>query len=94
MASINSGKKWIGGNRPALSELAYRRSWTSNSSVSFATRRSLTAFSRIAAGQARGLYAADTLSSFSESLGREISANDMTPAIDKLVAAWPTPTPP
>ncbi len=45
------------------------------------------AFSRIAAGQVRGLYAADTLASFSESLGREISANDMTPAIDKLVAA-------
>lgn len=43
-------------------------------------------FSRIAAGQVRGLYAADTLASFSESLGREISANDMTPAIDKLVA--------
>jgi hypothetical protein len=45
------------------------------------------AFSRIAAGQARGLYAADTLASFSKSLGREISANDMTPAIDRLVAA-------
>jgi hypothetical protein len=45
------------------------------------------AFSRIAAGRARGLYAAETLASFSESLGREISANDMTPAIDKLVAA-------
>lgn len=44
------------------------------------------AFSRIADGQVRGLYAADTLASFSESLGREISANDMTPAIDKLVA--------
>jgi hypothetical protein len=44
-------------------------------------------FSRIAAGQVRGLYAADTLASFSEALGREISANDMTPAIDKLVAA-------
>jgi hypothetical protein len=43
-------------------------------------------FSRIAAGQVRGLYAADTLASFSEALGREISANDMTPAIDKLVA--------
>ena len=43
------------------------------------------AFSRIAAGQARGLYAAETLAAFSESLGREISANDMTPAIDKLV---------
>ncbi len=28
----------------------------------------------------------DTLASFSEALGREISANDMTPAIDKLVA--------
>ena len=44
-------------------------------------------FSRIAAGQARGLYAADTLASFSESLGREISANDMTPVIDRLVGA-------
>jgi len=45
------------------------------------------AFSRIAAGQARGLYAVDTLTAFSELLGREIAANDMTPAIDKLVAA-------
>ncbi|MCE2660958.1 MAG: ATP-binding protein [Rubrivivax sp.] len=45
------------------------------------------AFSRIAAGQVRGLYAAETLASFSASLGREVSANDMTPAIDKLVAA-------
>lgn len=44
-------------------------------------------FSRIAAGQVRGLYAAETLASFSASLGREIAANDMTPAIDKLVAA-------
>ena len=44
-------------------------------------------FSRIATGQARGLYAADTLASFSKTLGREISANDITPAIDKLVAA-------
>ena len=44
-------------------------------------------FSRIATGQARGLYAADTLASFSNTLGREISANDITPAIDKLVAA-------
>jgi hypothetical protein len=44
-------------------------------------------FSRIATGQARGLYAADTLASFSKALGREISANDITPAIDKLVAA-------
>lgn len=45
------------------------------------------AFSRIVAGQARGLYAAETLAAFGESLRREISANDMTPAIDKLVAA-------
>lgn len=45
------------------------------------------AFSRIAAGQARGLYAAETLALFSESLGREITANDMTPAIEKLVSA-------
>ena len=44
-------------------------------------------FSRIATGQARGLNAADTLASFSKALGREISANDITPAIDKLVAA-------
>jgi hypothetical protein len=45
------------------------------------------AFSRIAAGQNRGLYAADTLAGFSRMLGREISANDMIPAIDKLVGA-------
>ncbi|MEY4751438.1 MAG: hypothetical protein RIQ60_3652 [Pseudomonadota bacterium] len=45
------------------------------------------AFSRIAAGHVRGFYAAETLAAFSASLGREISANDMTPAIDKLVAA-------
>ena len=56
-------------------------------SIEDAGELAVLAFSRIAAGQARGLYAADTLSSFSESLGREISANDMTPAIDKLVAA-------
>ena len=42
-------------------------------------------FSRIATGQARGLYAADTLVSFSKTLGRAISANDITPALDKLV---------
>lgn len=45
------------------------------------------AFSRIAAGQGRGLYAAETLASFSTLLGREISANDMTPVIDRLVGA-------
>ena len=45
------------------------------------------AFSRIANGQNRGLFGADTLTAFSEVLGREISANDMTPAIDKLVAS-------
>lgn len=45
------------------------------------------AFSRIATGRARGLYASETLALFSESLGREITANDMTPAIDKLVSA-------
>lgn len=56
-------------------------------SIEDAGELAVLAFSRIAAGQARGLYAADTLASFSESLGREISANDMTPAIDKLVAA-------
>jgi hypothetical protein len=44
-------------------------------------------FSRIATGQARGFYAADTLASFSQALRREVTANDMTPAIDKLVAA-------
>ena len=56
-------------------------------SIEDAGELAVLAFSRIAAGQARGLYAADTLASFSESIGREISANDMTPAIDKLVAA-------
>lgn len=56
-------------------------------SIEDAGELAVLAFSRIAAGQARGLYAAETLASFSESLGREISANDMTPAIDKLVAA-------
>ncbi|MBU3694682.1 MAG: hypothetical protein FGM40_07640 [Rhodocyclaceae bacterium] len=45
------------------------------------------AFSRIADGQNRGLYSAETLAAFSQALGREISANDMIPAIDKLVAA-------
>jgi hypothetical protein len=45
------------------------------------------AFSRIAGGQNRGLYAADTLAVFSQALGREISTNDMVPVIDKLVAA-------
>jgi hypothetical protein len=45
------------------------------------------AFSRIAGGQNRGLYGADTLAAFSAALGRDISANDMIPAIDKLVAA-------
>lgn len=56
-------------------------------SIEDAGELAVLAFSRIAAGQSRGLYAADTLASFSESLGREISANDMTPAIDRLVAA-------
>jgi hypothetical protein len=56
-------------------------------SIEDAGELAVLAFSRIAAGQARGLYATDTLASFSESMGREISANDMTPAIDKLVAA-------
>lgn len=56
-------------------------------SIEDAGELAVLAFSRIAAGQARGLYAADTLAAFSESLGRDISANDMTPAIDKLVAA-------
>lgn len=56
-------------------------------SIEDAGELAILAFSRIAAGQTRGLYAADTLVSFSESLGREITANDITPAIDKLVAA-------
>lgn len=56
-------------------------------SIEDAGELAVLAFSRIAAGQGRGLYAAETLTSFSESLGREISANDMTPAIDKLVSA-------
>lgn len=55
-------------------------------SIEDAGELAVLAFSRIAEGQTRGLYAADTLASFSKSLGREISANDMTPAIDKLVA--------
>lgn len=56
-------------------------------SIEDAGELAVLAFSRIAAGQARGLYAAETLASFSASLGREISANDMTPAIDRLVGA-------
>lgn len=56
-------------------------------SIEDAGQLAILAFSRIAAGQTRGLYAAETLTSFSESLGREITANDITPAIDKLVAA-------
>lgn len=55
-------------------------------SIEDAGELAVLAFSRIAAGQTRGLYATDTLASFSKSLGRDISANDMTPAIDKLVA--------
>lgn len=45
------------------------------------------AFSRIADGQSRGLFGADTLAAFSKTIGRDITANDVTPAIDKLVAA-------
>lgn len=30
---------------------------------------------------------ADTLAAFSKTIGRDITANDVTPAIDKLVAA-------
>jgi hypothetical protein len=45
------------------------------------------AFSRIAGGQNRGFFGADTLAALSQELKRDISANDMTPAIDKLVAA-------
>lgn len=44
-------------------------------------------FSRIAGGRNRGLYAAETLTTFSQTLGREVTANDITPAIERLVAA-------
>lgn len=44
-------------------------------------------FSRIAGGQSRGLYGADALAAFSQALGRDITANDVTPAIDRLIAA-------
>lgn len=44
-------------------------------------------FSRIAGGQNQGLYAADTLAALSAVLGRMLSANDMIPALDRLVAA-------
>jgi len=56
-------------------------------SIEDAGELAVLAFSRIAGGKSRGLYAAETLASFSQSLGREISANDVTPAIEKLVAA-------
>jgi hypothetical protein len=45
------------------------------------------AFSRIAGGQSRGLFAADTLTACGQALGRDVTANDMIPAIDKLVSA-------
>lgn len=44
------------------------------------------AFSRIAGGQSRGLFGADTLAWCAARLGREVSPNDMNQAIDKLVA--------
>lgn len=56
-------------------------------SIEDAGELAVLAFSRIASGQNRGLYAADTLAAFSRALGREISTNDMIPVIDKLVAA-------
>jgi hypothetical protein len=56
-------------------------------SVEDAGELAVLAFSRIAAGQNRGLYAAETLAVFAQQLGREVTANDITPAIDKLVAA-------
>lgn len=55
-------------------------------SIEDAGELAVLAFSRIAAGQSRGLYASDTLASFSAALGREVTANDMIPAIDRLVA--------
>ncbi len=56
-------------------------------SIEDAGELAVLAFSRIAAGHNRGLYAADTLAGFSATLGREVTANDMIPAIDRLVAA-------
>lgn len=45
------------------------------------------AFSRIAGGHSRGLFGAEALASFTASLGRPVSPNDVSPAIEKLVAA-------
>lgn len=56
-------------------------------SIEDAGELAVLAFSRIASGRNRGLYATDTLAAFSRALGREISTNDMIPVIDKLVAA-------
>ncbi|MFO0444252.1 MAG: ATP-binding protein [Betaproteobacteria bacterium] len=56
-------------------------------SIEEAGELAVLAFSRIAAGQHRGLFAAETLATFSAALGREVSPNDMTPAIEKLVSA-------
>jgi hypothetical protein len=43
-------------------------------------------YTRITGGQSRGLFGADTLTALSQQLGRELTPNDVTPAIDKLVA--------
>ena len=56
-------------------------------SIEDAGELAVLAFSRIAAGQHRGLFAAETLAAFSTALGRDVSPNDMTPAIEKLVSA-------
>ena len=56
-------------------------------SIEEAGELAVLAFSRIAAGQHRGLFATETLATFSAALGREVSPNDMTPAIEKLVSA-------
>ena len=56
-------------------------------SIEDAGELAVLAFTRIASGRNRGLYATDTLAAFSRALGREISTNDMIPVIDKLVAA-------
>lgn len=79
-----------GSHKSLVTDMATRRSqaFADAHTGSFEPLATLV-FSRIAALQVRGLYAAGTLASFSESLGREISANDMTPAIDKLGAGEP-----
>ena len=56
-------------------------------SIEDAGELAVLAFSRIAAGHHRGLFATETLAAFSSALGREVAPNDMTPAIEKLVSA-------